>query len=313
MKPRAPSSTLTGHKMPSTCTRQTTKKYVTRASPPIPANACPAGQRRRGNDGSMYVATPNKHGVNRWVGVTGATRRKTAAAKATPASAKKSTGGRKKKPAAAAKKASTGRRRKKPAAAARRAWPGATRKTSGAQRKALSGGRKRAAYLTHAQVRRMRATTRIVNVDQGGVATVGEFLYKGWKAGDDNVVDESEGGLYRTGYFYSRDVEAGKGIGKALVVSGSGSDRWRKAGSRSRKALGAASGRPDATKKKNKAASTGGRKKKKPAAGYKPYTHEQAARAHRRIMLAHHRGGHPHPTTLGRLEAYEVYYASFRK
>ena len=49
------------------CDRQSTKKYVVRKSPPFPANKCPEGQRRKGNDGRMYKAVANVNGVNRWV------------------------------------------------------------------------------------------------------------------------------------------------------------------------------------------------------------------------------------------------------
>ena len=78
--------------MPSTCTRQKTKKYTSRKSPPYPANQCPVGQKRRGNDGLTYVTVPDKNRVNRWVSVTALARRgKKLAGK------KASTGGRKKK------------------------------------------------------------------------------------------------------------------------------------------------------------------------------------------------------------------------
>ena len=93
--------------MPSTCTRQKTKKYTSRKSPPYPANQCPVGQKRRGNDGLTYVTVPDKNRVNRWVSVTALARRgKKLAGK------KASTGGRKKKKPAA-KKPSTGGRKKK--------------------------------------------------------------------------------------------------------------------------------------------------------------------------------------------------------
>ena len=49
------------------CDRQTTKKYTVRNSPPYPANKCPEGQTRKGNDGKMYKAVANSKGVKRWV------------------------------------------------------------------------------------------------------------------------------------------------------------------------------------------------------------------------------------------------------
>lgn len=57
--------------MPSTCQRQETKKYVSRNSPPYQANTCKSGTEHRGNDGRMYVAKPNRRGVNRWIRSTG--------------------------------------------------------------------------------------------------------------------------------------------------------------------------------------------------------------------------------------------------
>lgn len=53
---------------PSSCTEQTAKKYTERNSPPYPANTCPVGDKKMGNDGRMYVVSePNKKGVSRWV------------------------------------------------------------------------------------------------------------------------------------------------------------------------------------------------------------------------------------------------------
>jgi len=50
------------------CVEQTTKKYTNRKSPPYPANVCPVGDKKKGNDGKMYVVSePNKNGVSRWV------------------------------------------------------------------------------------------------------------------------------------------------------------------------------------------------------------------------------------------------------
>lgn len=48
------------------CEPQTLKKYVTRPSPPYPANEC-CGRTLAGNDGARYVSVPNKNGVCRWV------------------------------------------------------------------------------------------------------------------------------------------------------------------------------------------------------------------------------------------------------
>ena len=44
-----------------------TKRYTARPSPPYPANwpGC-HGKRRKGNDGGMYVSTPNVRGVHSW-------------------------------------------------------------------------------------------------------------------------------------------------------------------------------------------------------------------------------------------------------
>ena len=48
------------------CVRQTTLKYRRRPSPPYPANKCPTGSKRIGNDGLKYVAKADKNGINRW-------------------------------------------------------------------------------------------------------------------------------------------------------------------------------------------------------------------------------------------------------
>ncbi len=47
------------------CNIQSGKKYVTRNSPPYPANEC-CGQRKAGNDGRMYVSKTDKNGVCHW-------------------------------------------------------------------------------------------------------------------------------------------------------------------------------------------------------------------------------------------------------
>ena len=50
------------------CVEQTAKKYTNRKSPPYPANVCPVGDKKKGNDGKMYIVSePNKNGVSRWV------------------------------------------------------------------------------------------------------------------------------------------------------------------------------------------------------------------------------------------------------
>jgi type IV secretory pathway VirB10-like protein len=53
--------------MPKSCTKQTTKKYRTRNSPPYPANA-PGCRftRRRGNDGFIYESVVNSHNICTW-------------------------------------------------------------------------------------------------------------------------------------------------------------------------------------------------------------------------------------------------------
>ena len=47
------------------CAMQTTKKYLTRPSPPYPANKC-CGKTMTGNDGSKYIAAPNASGICAW-------------------------------------------------------------------------------------------------------------------------------------------------------------------------------------------------------------------------------------------------------
>ena len=42
-----------------------TKKYLSRPSPPLPANEH-CGETRKGNDGQLYIAVPNKQKVCRW-------------------------------------------------------------------------------------------------------------------------------------------------------------------------------------------------------------------------------------------------------
>jgi hypothetical protein len=52
--------------MPSSCRRQTHKKYKGRPSPPFPAQEC-RGQAKTGNDGKSYVSQADSSGVYRWV------------------------------------------------------------------------------------------------------------------------------------------------------------------------------------------------------------------------------------------------------
>lgn len=52
--------------LPPTCIRQSGKKYVTRSSPPYPANEC-RGVTIKGNDGLMYISKADKKGIFKWV------------------------------------------------------------------------------------------------------------------------------------------------------------------------------------------------------------------------------------------------------
>jgi hypothetical protein len=47
------------------CVMQTTKKYLSRPSPPYPANKC-CGKTMTGNDGAKYIAKPNVSGMCSW-------------------------------------------------------------------------------------------------------------------------------------------------------------------------------------------------------------------------------------------------------
>jgi hypothetical protein len=49
----------------SRCVMQTTKKYLSRPSPPYPANKC-CGMKKIGNDGVKYIAEPNVAGICAW-------------------------------------------------------------------------------------------------------------------------------------------------------------------------------------------------------------------------------------------------------
>ena len=48
------------------CTRQFTQKYMTRGSPPYPANEC-KGSVKLGNDGYLYESRNASNGVHRWI------------------------------------------------------------------------------------------------------------------------------------------------------------------------------------------------------------------------------------------------------
>lgn len=50
------------------CVKKSTKKYLTRPSPPFPASLC-CGMVMKGNDGDSYHSVANKNGVCRWVRV----------------------------------------------------------------------------------------------------------------------------------------------------------------------------------------------------------------------------------------------------
>ena len=53
-----------GKKKPNV-TRKIDKKYLTRDSPPYPANEH-CGETKKGNDGKMYTSVPDKNNVCRW-------------------------------------------------------------------------------------------------------------------------------------------------------------------------------------------------------------------------------------------------------
>jgi glucose/arabinose dehydrogenase len=46
-------------------TKKSTKKYVTRSSPSYSANEH-CGKVKKGNDGKMYISTPDKNKICRW-------------------------------------------------------------------------------------------------------------------------------------------------------------------------------------------------------------------------------------------------------
>ena len=47
------------------CAMQTTKKYLSRPSPPYSANKC-CGKTMTGNDGAKYIAAQNAFGICAW-------------------------------------------------------------------------------------------------------------------------------------------------------------------------------------------------------------------------------------------------------
>jgi len=49
------------------CVESKLKKYTSRNSPPFPANECPEGMIKKGNDGVLYIVKKGSNGVNRWV------------------------------------------------------------------------------------------------------------------------------------------------------------------------------------------------------------------------------------------------------
>jgi len=59
-------STVSKEKMSEGCSRQHTKKYEDRPSPPYPANEC-QGQIKEGNDGQLYISSGSSTGVYRWI------------------------------------------------------------------------------------------------------------------------------------------------------------------------------------------------------------------------------------------------------
>ena len=52
-------------KKSGSCVKQTIKKYISRNSPPYPANKC-CGRTIKGNDGKMYKSVKNKSGTCQW-------------------------------------------------------------------------------------------------------------------------------------------------------------------------------------------------------------------------------------------------------
>ena len=48
------------------CIRKTSKKYITRNSPPYSANKC-CNETKQGNDGNLYRSKPNKNNICKWI------------------------------------------------------------------------------------------------------------------------------------------------------------------------------------------------------------------------------------------------------
>ena len=63
-KPRKPYAGIP-YRASRGCTRQTSKKYTSRKSPPYPANLC-CGQEKTGNDGMDYISVRNRSGICTW-------------------------------------------------------------------------------------------------------------------------------------------------------------------------------------------------------------------------------------------------------
>lgn len=56
---------IKGKKFSKNTTKKVDKKYLTRDSPPYPANEH-CGETKKGNDGKMYVSVPDKNKICRW-------------------------------------------------------------------------------------------------------------------------------------------------------------------------------------------------------------------------------------------------------
>lgn len=63
-KPRKPYAGIP-YRASRGCTRQYSKKYTSRKSPPYPANLC-CGQEKSGNDGMDYISVRNRSGICTW-------------------------------------------------------------------------------------------------------------------------------------------------------------------------------------------------------------------------------------------------------
>ncbi len=54
--------------MQKTCSKQTTKKYRSRPSPPFPANVIGCRNKtKKGNNGKMFVSRSDSRGIFRWI------------------------------------------------------------------------------------------------------------------------------------------------------------------------------------------------------------------------------------------------------